>query len=59
MRRCGCHVIAPQGAVSESWVPAVEVAGQLVVEDAGADLEQGPYPRMMDTGWSISQRAAA
>lgn len=38
--RGGRHVVAPRGAVSESWVPAVEVAGHPVVEDAGADLEQ-------------------
>lgn len=25
----GCHVVAPLGAVSESWVPAVEVADHL------------------------------
>ena len=24
----------------EAWVPAVKVAGELVVEDAGADLQQ-------------------
>ena len=24
----------------EAWVPAVKVAGELIVEDAGADLQQ-------------------
>ena len=25
----------------------------------GAGLDQGPYPRVVDTGWSITRRAAA
>jgi hypothetical protein len=26
--------------VGEAWVPALEVAGQIVVQDCGADLEE-------------------
>ena len=35
----GCRLLDVGRAVGESGVPAVEVIGELVVEDAGADLE--------------------
>ena len=34
----GCRLLELGRAVGESGVPAVEVAGELVVEDPGADL---------------------
>jgi hypothetical protein len=37
---CGPHrLLSVRGRVSEAGVPAVEVGGQVVVEDPGADLE--------------------
>jgi hypothetical protein len=38
--RGGCQLLDVGRAVRESGVPAVEVAGELVVEHAGADLQQ-------------------
>ena len=58
----GAHAVAEPAdqCVADLGVDRVDTGlpGEVGVVDQFAQ-RPGPYPRMMDTGWSISQRAAA